>query len=1168
MTTCANCGTENEPGRKFCGECGTPLARPCPTCGTPNAPAAKFCGECGTSLDEVAPPALSAPVAERRRVTVLFADLVGFTNASEGRDAEETRELLSRYFEDSRRVIERYGGTVEKFIGDAVMAVWGAPSAHEDDAERAVRSALELVEAVAAMGEDVGTPELRARAGVLTGEAAVTLGATGQGMVAGDLVNTASRAQSAAEPGTVLVGDATRQASEAAIAYEDAGDHAVKGKTEPIHLWRALRVVANVGGEGRSAGLEAPFVGRDRELRLVKELFDGSAEEAKAHLVLVSGIAGVGKSRLSWEFEKYVDGLAQDVWWHRGRCLSYGDGVAYWALAEMVRGRAGIVENEQPDTALEELQATLAEYVVDDEERAWIEARLAHLLGLGQRASYEREDLFAAWRIFFEHLADRAPVVLVFEDLQWADEGLLDWIEQLLELSRGRPLIVHTHARPDLADRRAAFGSAGRSITQLVLEPLSATAMEELLDGLVPGLPDDLQAAILERAEGVPLYAVETVRMLMSRGDLERTNGAYRVTGDVASLAVPETLHALVASRLDHLLPEERKLVQDASVLGKTFVRSTLAALAGISDETLEPVLQGLVRKEILFLESDPRSPERGQYGFLQDLVRHVAYETLARRDRKARHLAAARDLEETWAGREQEIVEVIAAHYLTAYDLDPSAGDAGELRRTALDVLVRAAERAASLGANAEAAASFGRAARLTDDEVEGARLLARAGGATRSAGDPEKAFEQLDRAAGVLEAAGDTHNLAVTLNELSFIEFARGRPNEATARLERAHSILADLDPGEDFANVCAQLARWYYFTGELELARERNTVALDLAESYLFPDALSHALNTAGLLAEADGHPQLAAALVRKALEVGLENDLGPTAFRAYTNLAHLEFQAGNIEGSRELSRRGVELSRRNGDLQREWWQRGEIAQASFELGDWDEDIVGLEGEIQPGAFPLALPPALAKVARHRGDVDTARRAVELAAHLEGSAAAQDRNVWASTVHEALMAEGRTEEALQAAERQLEDDDLMADSIARDATPLRAVEAAVELGTIDRADRILATLEARRPGDFRPPVRAHALRWRARIADIEGGVEHAEALLRGAVAMYDAHGMVFWLAVARTELAELLVRQGRDDEAAELELGARATFERLRAAPWLTRVEAIATPSGVPA
>src|SRR5436190_822597 len=297
MNVCPVCGTENPTGSRFCGGCGAGLNRVCAACGAASEPGMRFCTQCGSPFEaEAAPAPQPATTAERRLVSVLFADLVGFTAVSESRDPEETRELLSRYFDACRRLIALYGGTVEKFIGDAVMAVWGTPVATEDDAERAVRTALDLVAAVSALGDEVRAPGLQARAGVLTGEAAVTLGAQGEGMVAGDLVNTASRIQSAAGPGEVFVGDSTARASEAAIVYEDAGLHQLKGKAEPVHLQRAMRVVAGSFGAQRSSALEAPFVGRDRELRMVKDAFHASGEDGKAQLVSVTGVAGIGKT--------------------------------------------------------------------------------------------------------------------------------------------------------------------------------------------------------------------------------------------------------------------------------------------------------------------------------------------------------------------------------------------------------------------------------------------------------------------------------------------------------------------------------------------------------------------------------------------------------------------------------------------------------------------------------------------------------------------------------------------------------------------------------------------------------------------------------------------------------------------------------------------------------
>ena len=528
MAPCENCGHDNDAGAKFCNGCGASLTLLCSACGSTNPPGARFCNECGAALSgATAPVQVGAHAAdqpsERRLVSVLFADLVGFTPLSESRDPEEVRALLSRYFDTCRRLIELYGGTVEKFIGDAVMAVWGTPIATEDDAERAVRAALDLVAAVSALGQEVGAEDLRARAGVLTGEAAVNLAAVGEGMVAGDVVNTASRLQSVAEPGSVLVGEATRRASEQAIVYESAGSFELKGKEGTTQLWTARRVVSGVGGQLKSQGLEAPFVGRDRELRQIKDLFHICAEEKRAQLVSVTGIAGIGKSRLGWEFYKYFDGIAQSVYWHRGRCLAYGEGVTYWALADMVRMRCQIAEDDEQGAALAKLRAALEEHILDADERQFVEPRLAQLLGLGEHETRERQDLFAAWRLFFERLAETYPTVLAFEDMQWADASLLDFVEHLLEWSRNHPLFVVTLARPELAERRPTWGAGHRNFTSLYLEPLPAAAMEELLAGLVPGLPASLRDQILARAEGVPLYAVETVRMLLDRGCSSRT---------------------------------------------------------------------------------------------------------------------------------------------------------------------------------------------------------------------------------------------------------------------------------------------------------------------------------------------------------------------------------------------------------------------------------------------------------------------------------------------------------------------------------------------------------------------------------------------------------------------------------------------------------------------
>ena len=552
--------------------------------------------------------------AERRLVTVLFTDLVGFTSLAEDRDPEAVRELLSKYFETATEIVKLHGGTVEKFIGDAVMAVWGTPTAHEDDAERAVRAALELVDAVGTLH-----PNLQARAGLLTGQAAVTLGATNQGMVAGDLVNTAARLQGVADPGTVLVGDATRRAAESAIVFEPIGDHSLKGKTSPVPAWQALRVVAQRGGHGRTDTLEAPFVGRDEELRQLKEQLHAVGRDRRARLVSITGPGGIGKSRLVWELEKYIDGVSEAIYWHRGRSPSYGEGITFWALGEMVRRRAQLTEDDDEATTRERIAVTLDEYVEDADERERIGPALLSLLGVEEAPAGGRDTLFPAWRLFFERIAELGTTVLVFEDLQWADTGLLDFIDHLLDWSKGLPIMVVSLARPELFDRRPDWGASRRNLTALALEPLTDDAMRELLNGLVPGLPEEALAAIIGRAEGVPLYAVETVRGLLADGRIQRNGDLYEPIGDLTNITVPDSLRSLIASRLDALEPADRTLLQDASVLGQVFSADALTAITGATDD-LEPRLRALVRRELLEIEADPRSPERGQYRFVQSL--------------------------------------------------------------------------------------------------------------------------------------------------------------------------------------------------------------------------------------------------------------------------------------------------------------------------------------------------------------------------------------------------------------------------------------------------------------------------------------------------------------------------------------------------------------------
>ncbi len=1155
--TCPNCGAEAHQGQKFCAECGTALARACPSCASPYEAGQKFCAECGTALaDAAAPRAVpaaapaQAPAAERRLVSVLFADLVGFTTLSESRDAEEVRELLSRYFDTCRRLIELYGGTVEKFIGDAVMAVWGTPVATEDDAERAVRAALDLVAAVSALGDEVGAPELKARAGVLTGEAAVTLGAEAEGMVAGDLVNTASRIQSAAEPGAVFVGEATRRATEQTIVYEDAGHFELKGKEGLTPLWRAQRVVSGLRGSLKSVGLEAPFVGRDRELRQMKDLFHTSADERKPHLVSVTGVAGVGKSRLAWEFYKYFDGIAETVYWHRGRCLSYGEGVTYWALADMVRMRCRISEEEEPTSALAKLRATLEEHILDAEERAFLEPRLAHLLGLAEHQARDQQDLFAAWRLFFERLAESYPTVLAFEDMQWADASLLDFVEYLLDWSRSHPIFVLTLARPELLERRPTWGAGQRSFTSLYLEPLSPKAMEELLAGLVPGLPGEMRDRILARAEGIPLYAVETVRMLLDRGLLVQEGPAYRVTGDVEALDVPETLHALIAARLDGLSANERRLLQDAAVLGKTFTKDALAALAGTKAD-VEPLLGPLVRKEVLGVQADPRSPEHGQYGFLQDLVRHVAYETLSKRERRARHLAAAAHLRTAFAEDEDEVVEVIASHYLAALEAAPDAEDAAEIKDNSRAMLVRAGERAESLAAAAEARRYYEHAAELADQPHEQAALLGRAGEMAARSADPDSAREQFERSIELYEELGDTHAAARILLRLGRVDANAGRRDEAIARSERAFDVISQDKPDEDLALLASRLALTYWFSGDFELAAERAELALDIAEAHAYPEALAQALRAKAAVAQSRAHFQEAQALLERALAIALDHDVVEQAVISYFWLSDQCFQQDEYPAALRYLNEALELTRRTGDRPNEWAVLAERTYPMYMLGRWDEALSISseldEAQIDAAGTVLSMLETGVGIHVRRDEIDDARRILSLFSRLEASSDVQERACFLCTRAALRRAEGRLDDALT-------DGTAAMDAIrpvggtAHQAAKLgfvEALEAALALDDRAAVEQLLARVEAVPIGTRAPYLDAHAKRFRARLDADPAGLEAAAARFRKLE-------LPFWLAVTLLELAELTSDESSLDEAHEV-------FEGLRATPWLARVEA---------
>jgi class 3 adenylate cyclase/tetratricopeptide (TPR) repeat protein len=1051
---------------------------------------------------------MSVPRRERKIVTVLFCDLVGFTSRAEALDPEDVAAILTPYHERLRHELERFGGTVEKFIGDAVMAVFGAPTAHEDDPERAVRAALAIRDALAEEGK------LEVRIGITTGKALIALEArpeVGEGMASGDVVNTAARLQAAAPTGSVLVDETTYRATERAIEYGDVPPIEAKGKTEPVPVWEALQARARVGVE-RAGGAE--LVGRDHELALLRETLTRVKREQSVQLVTLVGVPGIGKSRLVYELFAALEESPDFVFWRQGRSLPYGEGVTFWALSEMVKAQAGILESDSPDQAGKRLHETVERYVPDPTEASWVERHLRPLAGLeAEEASTgdRRGEAFAAWRRFLEALAEERPLVLVFEDLQWADEALLDFVDHLVDWASGVPILTLCTARPELLVRRSGWGGGKVNSSTIRLSPLSEDETAALVHTLVGRsvLSADVQQELLARAGGNPLYAEEFTRMLRERpGEVE----------------LPESVQGIIAARLDTLPAEEKELIQSAAVIGRTF---WLGALGG-DGQKLEERLHSLEQKE--FVGRERRSSVVGEleYAFRHALVRDVAYEQIPRAQRVDKHRLAAEWIEAL--GRPDDHAEMLAHHYVAALEYARAADlDAGDLPERARVRLAAAGDRAFALNAFPAAAALYERALELSPED-ERPSLLFRCGHALHLAGDA-RGDSALEKAAEQLLHSGDRGGAAEAYALLSADAWQRGQRDRAFELVARAVELVRDVAASPAKARVLAESSRLLVLGGQprkgLEIAQEGFAMAQALGLTALAARVLSNV----GVAKSVLGDDRGAVADLERSAELALSVS-SPEAARSYNNLAAIVVYAGDPSRGGELFEEALRVGERLGAAALARYTRGVLSWSRYYGGLWDDAIARADAfiaeceagspsyvEYEPRLVRARI--QLARGAREELVLEDLRRAIDIAREVKDPQASAPVFSYAALIYLEL---GRLEEAQAAAEEllpQLTDGSLLQGGHVWDVLDFTWVAEALGYG-----DFMRRALAAGNPEQI----------WhRAAMAVLERDFEGAAAIF-GSMGYFDE-------AYARLKAADQLLAAGRRADAdAQLE---RALF-----------------------
>ncbi len=1083
----------------------------CPNCAKELPGDFPFCPFCAGPLREGDP----APVREERKVvSVLFCDLVGFTAASEHADPEDVRARLRPYHAQLQQVIEGHGGTVEKFVGDAVMAVFGAPVAHEDDAERAVRAGLRILEAIEELNRGDDKLQLQVRVGINTGEAVVALGAhpeRGEGFVTGDVVNTASRLQGIAPVNGVAVSEPTYRQTERVFTFDRLEPVQVKGKAEPLQIWQALAARARFGADIIRTSA-TPLVGREFERPQLIATFERSAAQRSCQLVTVVGEPGVGKTRLCTELFAYIEQRPGLVRWRQGRCLPYGEGIAFWALGEIVKAECGILESDSPEAAVAKLDQAIPEHEPD---RAWLRARLAPLVGAGGEPAAQEES-FTAWRRFLDGLAAQNPTVLVVDDLHWADEPMLAFLEHLADWSAGVPLLLLCTARPELHEKHPTWAAGVRNAQTINLAPLSdaetATLIALLLKRTV--LPSATQHALLDRAGGNPLYAEEFVRLLSDRNLL----------GDsLAEVLLPDSVQALIAARLDTLSAERKGMLQDAAVIGKVFWAGALASMGERDPRDVELALHELARKELVRPARNSSMQGEQEYGFWHLLVRDVCYAQIPRYSRAARHRAAVAWIERQAGDRVDDLSDVLAYHNVQALELARAAGqgqDIAELEAAARHYLALAGDRALFMDV-AGAEASFARALELTpEDHPERAALLERwAQAAHLQGGRYAKARAALEEALALHREAGATVAAARTLTALSKVLRMAGDPTSRDRIAEALHLLDAE-EPATELVNAYTELASGQGIDGAFPEAIAAAEQAIRLASVLGLPEP-ARALGVRGIGRAFLGDVQ-GLADMRRALALAIDQGLGRDAAGLYNNLSLVAWQFEGPPAALALCDEGIDFCERRGIAGLATWiatQRltfvAACGHADRALADAESlaahgEAAGLSSVIEARSVQLGL-------RGRRGEgVDTAA-AEQLVATARETGGPELIAMGFSAVAELMLASGHHERATALLEELERTSANRGDPYYVAALP-ELVRCALALGKPALAVRLMAGVEPR------APLQQHALATcRAALAEAAGDHATAASAYADAATRWRQFGEV-------PELANALLGQGR--------------------------------------